>query len=270
MAAIIRSTVSAVDVDGASRDDLVIGTPVTLTSIGAASTYNWAITYAPEGSAATFSGSATAVSPGTFTPDLEGAYLIRLITDVGTGSEDTQYVRLRVLTDFAGLSLVAAGERRDASGIIPVDIDAVGWAHEQNANLKSLETLLKSRPFRDTLTDTQQCSGVEVSKAVAQFRLAGDDLPPGLTTYRLSLVHWVTDAGLTGTWELYDLDNAEVIATGSTSAITPTAATAALTLGNGAGELKDAATLYEVRLAVSGGTALTDVYLLGSVAIEGV
>lgn len=269
MAAIIRSTVSAVDVDGASRDDLVIGTAVTLTSIGAASTYNWSLVYVPEGSAAAFTGSTTAVSPGTFTPDLEGAYLIRLITDVGTGSEDTQYVRLRVVTDFASLHLISAGERRDASGIIPVDIDAVGWAHEQNANLQSLETFIKTRQFRDTLTETKQCSGVEVSKAVAQFRLAGTDLPPGLS-YRLSLAHWVTDVALTGTWELYDLDNGEVIATGSTSSLSPTAATAALTLGTGAGELKDAATLYEIRLSIAGGTALSDVYLLGSVALEGV
>jgi hypothetical protein len=78
---------------------------------------------------------------GTFTVDLDGPYLVRLVTNAGTGTESTQYVRLRALT-AAGLRLVAAGERRDGTGIIPVDATPEGWANDQNFNLQLLESLI--------------------------------------------------------------------------------------------------------------------------------
>lgn len=140
MAARIQSLRNGLNpVDEASRNDLVIGDLVTVSSLDAATTYNWTIVFAPQGSAATFSGDPSAVSPGSFTVDVDGPYLIRLVTDAALVSEDTQYVRLRALTSTLGLTLVAAGERRDATGIIPVDVDVVGWAYEQNANLLALE-----------------------------------------------------------------------------------------------------------------------------------
>lgn len=145
MAARIQSLRNGADpIDEASRDDLVSGDVVTLTSLDAASTYNWSIVFAPQDvagnpSTATFSGSATAVSPGVFTVDHDGAYLIRLIVDAGLATEDTQYVRLRALTSDLSLTLVSAGERRDGTGIIPVDVDTEGWANEQNFNLLKLE-----------------------------------------------------------------------------------------------------------------------------------
>ena len=144
MAARIQSRRNTIlPVDEASRDDLVLGDQVSVQALDAATTYSWAITFAPEGSTATFSGSTSAVSPGFFTVDVEGPYLIRLIVDAGLATEDTQYVRLRYLTDFGQLSLVAAGERRDGTGIIPVDVDTEGWANEQNANLQTLKTFIK-------------------------------------------------------------------------------------------------------------------------------
>lgn len=146
MAARIRSILNGdliTAVDEASRDDLSLGDVVTVQSLDAATTYAWAITFAPEGSTATFSGSPTDPAPGTFTVDVEGPYLIRLTVDVGLVTEDTQYVRLRYLTDFGQLTLVAAGERRDGTGIIPVDVDMVGWANEQNANVQTLKAFIK-------------------------------------------------------------------------------------------------------------------------------
>jgi len=146
MAARIQSLRNGITpIDELSRNDLVVGDIVTVSSLDAATTYNWAIAFAPEGSAATFSGSATAVSPGTFTVDLVGPYLIKLTVDVGLASEDTQYVRLRALTSFLSLQLVSAGERRDGTGIIPVDVDPEGWANEQNSNLQALESSLEDQ-----------------------------------------------------------------------------------------------------------------------------
>lgn len=145
MAARIRSLQNGlVPIDEASRDDLVVTDVVSVSSLDAATTYLWTITFAPDGSAATFSGDPTAVSPGAFTVDLAGPYLVRLIVDAGLSTESTQYVRLRALTTGLGLHLVAAGERRDGTGIIPVDVDTEGWANEQNANLQALETAITS------------------------------------------------------------------------------------------------------------------------------
>ena len=140
MAANIRSEVPAKPtVDGASRDDLSTGDVVTLTSIDAAATYTWTLVFIPEGSAAVIAGSGVSVS---FTADLVGPYLVRLVVDIGLATEDVQYVRLRALTTSLGLKLVAAGERRDSTGVIPVDVDTGGWANEQNYNLQALETAL--------------------------------------------------------------------------------------------------------------------------------
>ena len=150
MAARIQSLRNGIaPIDDASRNDLVAGDIVTVTALDAATTYNWAIVFAPQSpagvpSAATFTGSIEAVSPGSFTVDNAGAYLIRLIVDAGLATESTQYVRLRALTTSLGLKLVAAGERRDASGIIPVDVSVEGWANEQNYNLQALETAIGS------------------------------------------------------------------------------------------------------------------------------
>lgn len=140
MSARIRSLVNAANaIDESSREDVVAGDVVTVQSIDSATTYAWSLPYVPEGSTATFSGTLSAVSPGSFTVDLPGAYLVRLVVDAGRSTESTQYVRVRFVTPDLGLRLVAAGERRDESGTIPVDADPTGWADDQNANLMALE-----------------------------------------------------------------------------------------------------------------------------------
>jgi len=143
MAARIQSLRNGIDpIDELSRNDLVIGDVVLVTSLDPATTYKWTLVYVPESSLAVFSGVDTAVSPGSFTVDKEGPYLVSLVVDAGLGTESTQYVRLRALTTGLGLTLVAAGERRDGTGIIPVDIDATGWADEQNNNLLAIEAAI--------------------------------------------------------------------------------------------------------------------------------
>ena len=147
MAASIRSLRNGLTpVDDASRDDLIVGDVITVAALIPATSYSWVLSVVPAGSAASFSGSPTAVSPGNFTVDVEGPYLIRLTTDLGLPTEATQYVRLRALTSSLGLRLVAAGERRDASGVIPVDASPEGWANDQNFNLQTIEAALLSPP----------------------------------------------------------------------------------------------------------------------------
>ena len=140
----LRNGDTLTTLDGVSRNDLVEGDVVSVLYAGAgATTYSWSIVYAPESSTATFSGTSTNPSPGTFTVDKEGSYLIRLVVNAGIAGEDTQFLRLRALTKFGSLHYVAAGERRDATAVIPVDINPVGWADDQNRNLNTLLNFVK-------------------------------------------------------------------------------------------------------------------------------
>jgi hypothetical protein len=156
MPALIQSLVNGINpVVGASRNDLRgpigvnPGDIVTLTSVGGPATnYAWSIAFAPQDengtpSSATLAGDVAGPGPLTFQVDNEGAYLIRLAIDVGLPSFSEQYVRLRYLTYFGDLKLVAAGERRDGTGVIPVDISAEGWANDQNFNLQTLKSLVE-------------------------------------------------------------------------------------------------------------------------------
>lgn len=143
MAARIRSLVNGINaIDEASRDDLAVGDVVTVQSLDVATTYAWTLAYTPDGSTATFSGDPTAQSPGNFTVDKEGPYLVRLTVDLGLGTENHQFVRLRYLTELGALKLVAAGEQNAGSLPVPVDITPDGWADDQNNNLLSLLDLI--------------------------------------------------------------------------------------------------------------------------------
>jgi len=108
------------------------------------STYNWTIVFTPDSPSAVASSAALISPPGStqywckFNVDHEGSYLVRLITDLGTSNEDTVFLRVRSQTRFGDLKLPAAGERKDTVGSIPVDIDIVGWADNQNQNLQRL------------------------------------------------------------------------------------------------------------------------------------
>jgi hypothetical protein len=148
MAAIIKTYLNgdpATVVEGLSRNDLRPGDVVTCEAKDPApgGEYRWTLAFAPMADDGTTKSVATVQGQETnpqcsFTVDYEGAYLVRLIIDPGTVTESTQFVRLRFLTKFGALKLVAAGERRDGSGIIPVDATTEGWANDQNYNLQEL------------------------------------------------------------------------------------------------------------------------------------
>ena len=141
-----------------SRDDLRLGYQVVLTSVHAASTYSWTLAFASDSPGSTVpgtpfdgtqSGSALLAPEGStsqdakFNVDYEGTYLIRLTVDAGLVTEDTQFIRARVLTLFGAIKLVAAGERRDELGVIPVDATPEGWANDQNANMQRISLLIR-------------------------------------------------------------------------------------------------------------------------------
>jgi len=141
-----------------SRDDLRLGYQVTLNSVQAGTTYSWTLAFASDSPGTTVAGtpfdgtdSASSLLPpegstsktAKFNVDFEGTYLIRLTVDAGLPTEDSQFIRARVLTLFGSLKLIAAGERRDENGVIPVDATPEGWANDQNANMQRVALLLR-------------------------------------------------------------------------------------------------------------------------------
>ena len=141
-----------------SRDDLRLGYHVTLRSVHEATTYSWSLAFASDSPGSTVPGtpfdgtqSISALLPpenatsrdAKFNVDFEGSYLIRLTIDAALPTEDTQFIRCRALTVFGALKLVAAGERRDDQGVIPVDASAEGWANDHNANIQRISMLLR-------------------------------------------------------------------------------------------------------------------------------
>lgn len=163
MAASIRSLVNAAfPIVGASRDDLRAGDVVTLEAADLSNTtYAWNIVYKPDGSTATLSGDVTMPNPGSFTVDLEGPYLIRLITDLGLATQNEQFVRLRFLTILGDLRLVAAGEQTDSPIPVPIDLDIDGWADDQNFNIQTLLALIKPSASSGRILYVDQNDGTE-------------------------------------------------------------------------------------------------------------
>ena len=188
MPAQIRSSIPAKPtVDNASRDDLAIGDVVTLEAVPppVGTTFQWTLVFVPEGSAAVLTPPAAAGTSGpvTFTADLAGPYLVRLTVDAGLPTEDTQYVRLRALTATLGLKLVAAGERRDSTGTIPVDVDIEGWANEQNFNLQAIEAAIGAgtAPLDAVLTVGNTTGGTNIEVTTGDSILGQTDLTMSAT-----------------------------------------------------------------------------------------
>jgi len=142
-----------------SREDLRKSYQIICESVDAATTYAWSLSFIPKSSGPAaanpnnFDGTpSTAVllppegsttQTCKFNVDWEGSYLLRLVVDAGLPTESTQFVRLRRLTQFAELKLVSAGERRDQSGVVPVDATPEGWANDQNQNVQRLMLLVR-------------------------------------------------------------------------------------------------------------------------------
>lgn len=120
-----------IKINGTVGSDLALplGVAVTLSNdnVGDESSYTWELASKPSGSAAVLS-SATAASP-TFTPDLDGSYLVRLRVDANESTEDADGVVAAVPLAATGLRPPAQRERGEsdtAAGRTAGD----GWSPE--------------------------------------------------------------------------------------------------------------------------------------------
>ena len=122
--------------------------------------------------------------------------------------ETEQFVRLRALTAFGSLQLVAAGERYDTISV-PVDVTPAGWADEQNFNLNTLLGYAKTTEastrllFVDPVAGDYQTIQAAIDYAVSQTPTL--DLPwtivirPGRYSEGLNLAPYVNLIAWPGT-----------------------------------------------------------------------
>ncbi len=176
MTARIRSTINGINpISEESRNDLALTNVISVTSIDTATTYLWSLEYIPDGSSAVFSGSSSARSPGNFTVDVVGPYLVSLLIDEGLETESIQYVRLRAPTS-TGLLLVAAGEGFNGLVQVPVDGGSSGWADNQNANLLLLES--QSLQKSENLSDLDSIATAKTNLAYVADEVGYDPTTP--------------------------------------------------------------------------------------------
>lgn len=122
-----------------SRDDLVLGSPVTVLNQdnssgpgGIVVQWNWLIVDKPSGSTATLA--APTASTTTFTPDIVGTYLIHLLvsSDGGSPVVDTDQKGAAIKTANLNYRIPAATETTE------FDVDR-GWATATNSALKTID-----------------------------------------------------------------------------------------------------------------------------------
>lgn len=130
-------------VTGASRNDLAATNYVVAEAVDVAATYLWSLTFTPTSPSGAPSTTVFLAPENNtsqtcrFYVDFEGSYNLRLVRDSTLMTETTQVVRLRALTRFGSLGLVASGEQ-NSTDTIPVDIGSQGWGKDQNINLHRL------------------------------------------------------------------------------------------------------------------------------------
>jgi len=116
-----------------SNNDLPIDTLVQLSNSdnGGELTYLWEWVDKPEGSTAAFSD--PAIENPTFTPDVEGTYLIRLTVNRTLATESVNKVICGVKQMKSGMRVPAAGETTEES-------TSRGWARDLNRAMRIIDT----------------------------------------------------------------------------------------------------------------------------------
>lgn len=121
----------------ASALDLPVGGLVQLDNdgLGDETTYLWALLDVPEGSAAALSD--PGIQNPTFTADSEGTYLVKLVVDLGMGTETADQKVAAVLQLKIGERVPAATETTEANA-------TKGWGPELNQWLRLADSRLAS------------------------------------------------------------------------------------------------------------------------------
>ena len=146
---------------GKSRDDLVVGQPVTLKNSddNGVRSWRWALVSRPYGSSATLS-NVVAAQP-TFTPDVPGSYLIQLTVNEGREGERARVIGAVRNAAIFGISTryPAGGEGSEANWLVdfadgagPVT-NTFGWWPDLNDWFRMISAAATAVSATDTLAD---------------------------------------------------------------------------------------------------------------------
>ena len=122
---------------GESREDIVIGSQVTLSNIDSSgvTSYKWEIVGKPYASSAVLS--STTASIVTFTPDVIGSYLIQLTIN----NQLKQRVVAAILTSRYGIRIPASGEGEEIhGGSFKAITEAVRTLEEESLNAAKIQS----------------------------------------------------------------------------------------------------------------------------------
>jgi len=157
-----------------SNNDLPIDTLVQLSNSdnGGELTYLWEWIDRPEGSTAAFSD--PAIENPTFTPDVEGTYLIRLTVNRTLATESVNKVICGVKQMKSGMRVPAAGETTEES-------TSRGWARDLNRAMRILDNGFADPSVITGQADVNLARGdvvVITDMATIKAGLPGEELVP--------------------------------------------------------------------------------------------
>jgi len=163
-----RIQVAAVHVDAVN---VQLASPVQLSNDdeGGETTYAWTLIDKPEGSATVISNSA--IENPTITPDLEGTYQLRLVVNLGSGTESIDTCSVAVLRLLDAQRIPAAAETIETGS-------ARGWALATNRIHRDvLDDLASGGPVIAAVTSGGFSPGQIVNVSGCNAVGAGHDIP---------------------------------------------------------------------------------------------
>lgn len=148
-ASIVITQQSVSGAPGVSRQDLVLGQPVTLTNSNdnGVRSWRWVMKDRPTGSSATLNSPLSATV--TFTPDVPGSYLVELTVDDGrNGQVDTRIAAVLETINGSDVRWPASGEDNEANWNIGGSPNERGW-------VPALEDMVRALSGLRGLVDTR-------------------------------------------------------------------------------------------------------------------
>lgn len=238
---------------GAGRDDLVAGERVDLTDeeiVNVGASYLWEFDEYPIGTTPVMVDATTSTPYFVVNPDptLAGTYVVRCTVNGVESSKEF----LAVCLPTTGSRIPALNEEEEYDG----GGNAKGWhpaltkfMRETDQRLPQGGSTIVSRIEVAARYSHNSDTPLIVGAVTFDPTLYENDTMS--VAYDFVVIAAVGTSPLTGHVALYDLDNDELVTSGDVvfaNATTPIEYTASLTVGPGAGLLKNSSTLYEIRV----------------------
>ena len=256
-------SVSGAGTPGISRSDLDIGETISLSDTEAANSgasYAWSFKGAPTGSGATINNAATPTPD--FAPDVAGTYNVRAIVN---GVEDAVLpVAVRLVKSNARVPDFKERLQFNEGG------NTKGWHPALEEALKNHDKLVTPLWNRVVAIDEKYGdTGSSTPRVVGQVEFDPTSFgDPADYTIKFRGVAKNGAGGLTTHCQLYNVSDAEAVATLDFTSLVVVLQEATLTVGAAVGNIKTSSKIYEARIWVDAPGSPSDFIELGSCELE--